>query len=145
MVSQEDQARWSAVNGVIPLGFVQDLRVVYEQCAFTISPVFFGAGTKIKVAESAAYGRTGVITTHAYRGYEGIFPVPDSFLAAAAPEEMAEHCLTLLQQPDRRRRMAACAHQHSAQLSYQRFRAIVHETVTRVVTKARMASGHNAR
>ena len=50
----------AALPNVEVSGFVQDLPPVYERAAFTVAPIYWGGGTKIKVLESLAYGRTCV-------------------------------------------------------------------------------------
>jgi glycosyltransferase involved in cell wall biosynthesis len=87
-------------------GFVAELRDAYAGCAFTIAPIKWGGGTKIKVIESLAHGRTCVLTPQAWEGYEEVLKDGEA-LAVAGPETLfAERCLYLLAHPDERQRLA---------------------------------------
>jgi glycosyltransferase involved in cell wall biosynthesis len=67
----EDDLRqqWSSIEGVHVAGFVDDLRAEYAAAALSITPSWWGGGTKIKVAEAAAMGRAQVVTPTALRGF----------------------------------------------------------------------------
>ena len=62
----------------------------------TISPILSGAGTNIKVLESAAYGRTPVISKVAQQGLETHFIHRKSCLVADTIAQMAAGCIELL-------------------------------------------------
>ncbi|OGU20004.1 MAG: hypothetical protein A2580_00300 [Hydrogenophilales bacterium RIFOXYD1_FULL_62_11] len=55
---------WELHPDVSAPGFVDDLGEVYRNAAFTISPIYSGGGTNIKILESLAYGRACVTTPH---------------------------------------------------------------------------------
>jgi glycosyltransferase involved in cell wall biosynthesis len=93
--------KWSAVPGVMLRGFVDNLEDEYAACDFAIAPVFEGAGTKIKVLESLAHGRTCVMTTHAWRGYEQSLHNGDEVFVADEPQQMTQFCDGLLSAPAR--------------------------------------------
>jgi glycosyltransferase involved in cell wall biosynthesis len=97
---------WAAHEGVEVLGRVEDLQAEYDRCAFTIAPIRQGAGTKIKVLESLAYGRTCVVTPHAHRGFENILRHGVSLWCGETDESFADGCLRLLDSPDLRNRFA---------------------------------------
>jgi glycosyltransferase involved in cell wall biosynthesis len=125
----ETRQEWEANPGVILAGYVDDLRAVYEQCAFTIAPVDWGAGTKIKVLESLAYGRTCVVTPHALHGYGEYLKHGDSLWCCASSEAMVDGCLRLLGDPRLRERLAARGHEIVCRhFSIDSFRSTVHET-----------------
>jgi glycosyltransferase involved in cell wall biosynthesis len=102
--SQKD--RWSAVDGVKALGFVEDLAKSYSDAAFTVVPIFEGGGTKIKVLESYIYGRTAVSASHSLRGYDHVLKDEDSIMVAENEAILVEKCVKMLRQPKLRNDMA---------------------------------------
>jgi glycosyltransferase involved in cell wall biosynthesis len=103
--------RWSGIPGVSVRGFVKDLTPLYQNCAMTISPILSGAGTNIKVLESAAYGRTPVISKVAQRGLETHFIHRNSCLVADTIAQMAAGCIELLANHELNHRIASKAYQ----------------------------------
>ncbi len=100
-------ATCQAVPGVDWVGEVDDLAAEYAACSFTVAPVYWGSGTKIKVLESYAFGRSCVGAPHAYHGYEGEFG--DMLLEVQSTDDLdfAEKCCRLLVEPGDRDRLAA--------------------------------------
>ena len=113
-----------------------DLRDEYARCACTIGPTWWGGGTKIKVAESAAMGRPCVATPHAARGYEPLIerPLP-ALLVAASPGDFADAVVRLLEDPELRNAMSAAA-QVLVQRGFDQrtFQAVVAESLGRVAS-----------
>lgn len=67
------------------LGYVEDLKGLYETCSATIVPIFYGSGTRIKVLESAKFSRTCISTL---LGVEGSgLKAGESYLLAQNTEE----------------------------------------------------------
>ena len=79
-------ARFGGANGVRCLGFVDDLKPLYESHRLTIAPLRYGAGLKGKVAQSLAHGIPCIGTPVAYEGFD-IAAV--GALSAETPEEFA--------------------------------------------------------
>lgn len=104
--SEVDRERWSRVPGVELAGYVEHLTPEYAAAAFTIAPVYYGGGTKIKVVESLAYGRTIVVTPHALLGYEQRLRHRQELWVGQADAEFAEGCVRLLREPGERTAMA---------------------------------------
>lgn len=90
------RAEIASFENVDVLGFVSDLRDVYMSSAFTIAPIYWGGGTKIKVLESFAYGRTGVFTAHALRGLHPDLKGGETHSLARTDQEFVEGCVGLL-------------------------------------------------
>ena len=94
-------------SGVVLTGFVPTLREVYERSAIVVVPLLSGGGTKLKVLEAMAMGRA-VVTTPV--GAEGIgVRAGIEMEIASSEEEFAQRVDALLQDPQRRDRMAAAA------------------------------------
>lgn len=100
-MSDELRARWAQVPGVEPVGFVDDLRDAYEECAFAVSPVYEGSGTKIKVLEPFMFGRTCVVTPHSHMGHESALHHGETLWVGSDDAAMAKGCTELLGAPDR--------------------------------------------
>jgi polysaccharide biosynthesis protein PslH len=136
MPSADLAARWSRIAGVEVHGFVQELAEAYAGCAFTVVPIWEGGGTKIKVAESLLYGRTSVLASHSYRGYEDVLRHGESVHVAHEPGDLAAACIELLQRPDLRKAMAergsAAVRAHR---SVESFQALVVAAVQRALSE----------
>lgn len=52
------------------IGFVQDLKPYYEKSNFVVTPIFSGAGMKVKVAEALNFGKVVIGTSFSFIGYE---------------------------------------------------------------------------
>jgi len=131
---EEDRAAWASVAGVKVVGFAKDLMEQYANCAFTVVPVYFGGGTKIKILESLLFGRTLVSTRQAVRGLECLVGASPAVLVAETDAEFASACIKLLRQPQLRNSLA----HHGAQIvdrdfSFERFSSVVGETVSCLV------------
>ena len=70
-------------------------------------PIFEGGGTKIKVLESLAHGRTIVVARHSIRGYERELVDNESLLIADDEPQLAEACIRLFREDSLRHRLAA--------------------------------------
>jgi glycosyltransferase involved in cell wall biosynthesis len=98
-MSDEQRTKWCAYPGVVAKGYVENLETVYREAAFSVVPIFEGGGTKIKVLESLAYGRTCVVAEHSVRGHEHVLKDGDSISVAKDEAELAAHCIRLLSHP----------------------------------------------
>jgi glycosyltransferase involved in cell wall biosynthesis len=133
----EQEKQWRLVEGVNPVGFVEDLEEQYKQCVFTVSPIFEGGGTKIKVLESFLYGRTCVISGHSQRGYEEQLGHMDCLWVGNDYDELAEGCIKLLNDPVLRQRMSEKGLKVVEECyTYDRFDKIVQETIQDVLKKS---------
>ncbi len=106
-LTEARHAKWAAHPGVQVVGFVEDLAREYADCAFTIAPVYWGGGTKIKVLDSLSRGRTCVATPHALYGYGGVVSPGDCVWSAPTDAEFAAGCVALLDDAPRRAAMEA--------------------------------------
>jgi hypothetical protein len=59
---------FEGIENVILHGFVPDIKDMYKLCDFTIAPIKFGSGTRIKVIESYAFGRNIISTKMGAQG-----------------------------------------------------------------------------
>lgn len=101
--------------GVRIHGRVPALEPFYESAALTIAPLLAGSGLKIKIVEGFAFGLPCVATSLAARGIPaGKAP---SMLIADDPRAFAEGVVTLMSDPDIRRRLSDGATDVSRQLA----------------------------
>lgn len=59
-----------ALKNINVLGFVDDLESLYINADFVISPLLFGGGMKVKIAEALMYGKTIFGTSESFVGYD---------------------------------------------------------------------------
>ena len=123
---------YGRVPGVRVLGPVPDIVPQYRECAFSLAPIWTGAGINVKVFESYAHGRTCVLTPFAYRGYEDCLEEGLSVRVAKTPEEFARACSDLLRDPALRDRFAAVGRPRIMNdFSFERFASAVNTTIRR--------------
>ncbi|HOU20924.1 MAG TPA: glycosyltransferase, partial [Kiritimatiellia bacterium] len=133
-------AAYARVPGITVLGVVPDVVSQYRECAFTIAPIWTGAGINIKVFESYAFGRTSVLTPFAHRGYEDCLEDGISVCVAKSPEEYAQACVNLLRNPARRDQLAAAGHpQIMRDFSFARFARVVDDTLMSLEKKPHLS------
>jgi glycosyltransferase involved in cell wall biosynthesis len=89
------------------LGFVRNLEDCYRTACVFVAPLRAGAGTRIKLLESASYGVPIVSTTIGAEGL-GFLDGRDIWFADA-PEAFAAAVRAALRSPDERRRRAEYA------------------------------------
>ena len=136
-ISEAQAARWSAVRGVEVVGFERNLDEAYARATITVAPVFWGAGTNIKVLESFAYGRTCVVTPFAHRGYEASLRHKESLLVGLDARGFRDACVALLQDPDMRHRLAVTGQRIvEKNYTFDRFCRIVERTLVPLLTHA---------
>ncbi len=93
------------------LGFVADVRPLYEIANVVLVPTPVSAGTNVKVLEAMAMQRAVVSTT---AGCAGLGLLHDySVWEADTPEGFAAGVATLISDPDRRRNFAEAAYAHA--------------------------------
>lgn len=125
-LTPERKDRWGKIQGTNVVGFTDDLVSYYKRCAFNVVPVYFGGGTKIKVLESLAYGRTVVASSHAMRGYGCLTDNDPSVVVARSDDDFIQACIRLLTDPDLRDVMARRGKRIVEQMfSFKRFASIV--------------------
>lgn len=88
------RSEFGSHDGVDVVGEVGDLAPVYQAARAAICPVFEGGGSKIKVAEAAAYARPVIATTHSLRGFDAAFE--KEAMIADTPKAFANACLEVL-------------------------------------------------
>ena len=84
---EERRQRWSAMSGVSVLGFVDDLVQEYAEAEIMVIPIYFGAGTCIKVLEAMQMQRVLITTSVGIRGYEDYISPNKDFLLANTDDE----------------------------------------------------------
>jgi len=128
------ETRWRQVANVEILGHVEDLGAEYERALFTIAPISWGGGTKVKVLESLGRGKTCVLTPHAAYGLGPYVKHNDSVLCAASDAEFVEACLKLVRSESLRQSLAMRGEQVIREhFSVTRFNDAVAKVVARFV------------
>ena len=121
---------YGRVPGLCVMGTVPSVVPQYRECAFSLAPIWTGAGINIKVLESYAYGRACVLTPFAYRGYEDCLENGISACVAESPEDYARACIDLLRDSARRDRLAAAGQPRVVRdFSFERVAGVVADTI----------------
>ncbi len=122
--------QWSAVPQTEVLGFVRDLDPHYKECTLVVAPVHWGGGTKIKVLEAFAYGRSVVGTQHSIEGMAVSNPSQFGWFSNNAVE-VARGCVELATDHVIRHRLEAAIRDYAMHnFSKREFNRIVCEAVS---------------
>jgi glycosyltransferase involved in cell wall biosynthesis len=132
--SDERRARWSRVEGVDVLGFVDDLAATYARATASVVPMRSGAGTNVKALEPLLYGKPVIATPLVLSGYKGVVELDDVVLTADDATLFADHCIRLLKDPAVAEDFARRGHARiDAQLDFPMFASIVDRAVEQVL------------
>lgn len=88
--------KWRAIDGISVLGFIDDINTEYAACRATISPIFAGAGTNIKLIESMQRKRVCITTECGLRGMKSFISTGKEVLVASDAKEFAQMCIRAL-------------------------------------------------
>jgi GT2 family glycosyltransferase/glycosyltransferase involved in cell wall biosynthesis len=78
-----------------PIGFIEDLDRLFNQCRVSVAPLRFGAGIKGKIVTSLSYGVPCVATSVAAEGMNLVHG--ENVLISATPGEFAQNLVKLYQ------------------------------------------------
>ena len=95
---------FEGMAGVEVVGKVDDLDIEYCKAALCVSPIFEGAGTKIKILESLINSRVIVAAAYSVRGFDNL--KIRGVVAVQSDEEMISQCSSLLNNPTLRKSMS---------------------------------------
>lgn len=88
--------KWSRIDGVKYMGFVDDLQEEYKEARVVVVPIYGGAGTNIKVLEAMQMRRPCVTTTYGVRGFSEYFADNKEILIAEDDIAFAAKIVALL-------------------------------------------------
>ena len=94
------------------LGFVSDVRPLYNECNLVLTPTIVSAGTNVKVLEAMAMRRAVVSTSSGCAGL-GLLHGHSVWIGDTA-ESFAAGVATLITDPERREQIAEAAYLHAA-------------------------------
>jgi len=117
--SEEDRRRYSEVPGVVPRGFVDDIREPFAEAACSVVPLRIGGGTRLKILDSWAMGKAVVSTSVGCEGlaaHEG-----ENILVRDDPAKFADAVVAVLTDVALREKLAAGGRETAAkQYSWDR-------------------------
>lgn len=128
-VAESYRNKWNREKGVSVLGFVGDITSEYEACRATVSPIYVGAGTNIKLVESMQRKRVCVTTEIGMRGLKSFFESGKDVLVAKDANDFAQLCIRALTDEGFNHHVASNAYSKVM----ERFS---HETFDEIVKKA---------
>jgi len=132
--SRKLQALAQTEKSIRLTGWVEDIRPYVARGSICIVPLRIGGGTRLKIFEAMAMSKAVVSTSI---GAEGL-PVRsgENILLADTPQDFADAVISLLRDPDRRKRLGAAARalvqeKYSWRIVAERFAAILEEAIAR--------------
>ena len=129
-------SRYKDVPGVELAGYVPDLAEAYRDAVMVVSPIYDGAGTKIKVIEALGYGRPVIASDHSARGVARAVD-EGSVVGAANDASMASEIVKLLQDEERAGVLGKKGRAFVLEtLSRKRFTDIVHRDCDAVMARS---------
>lgn len=121
--------KWSKIEGVQYVGFVDDLQQEYLQAQVVVVPIYGGAGTNIKVLEAMQMHRPCVTTPYGVRGFSEYFADGKEILIAENDTAFAEKVVHLLKDEMENHTIATNAYSAmTAHFSRKAFNKIVEHT-----------------
>ena len=126
--------RISAIQGVKYMGFVDNLQKEYEEARVVVAPVFWGAGTNIKVLEAMRMKRPCVTTSYGMRGFVEFFSNNKVVAIANTSQEFAAAVVMLLRDENANHAIANQAFKVVEQnFTREAFNTIVYNTLSSIV------------
>ena len=105
--SRKLQALAEAEKSIRLTGWVEDIRPFVARSSVCIVPLRIGGGTRLKIFEAMAMNKAVVSTSV---GAEGLPVRPgENILLADAPQDFADSVVSLLRDPNQRRRLGTAA------------------------------------
>ena len=98
---------YSHRDSVVFTDYVPDVRPYLQRHSVFVAPVISGAGLRGKILEAMAMGKPVVATKRCAEGYP--FERGRDLMISDTPEDFIRDTVTLLQDPDRRRKMGNTA------------------------------------
>ena len=92
---------WEKNSNIHVLGYVENLKALYEKCFIVVSPIYSGAGTNIKVLEALAMKKVCIISQFAFKGFNHSFAHKRDILIAQSDTEYIQFLESVLNQPER--------------------------------------------
>ena len=125
--------KWSKVEGVQYMGFVDDLQKEYLETQVVVVPIYGGAGTNIKVLEAMQMRRPCVTTPYGVRGFSEYFEDNKEILVAENDVAFADKVISLLKEEKRNHAVATNAYAAmTAHFSRKAFNEIVENTFSKL-------------
>lgn len=121
-------AKWNQTQGIKVLGFLESLDASYAACRATISPIYTGAGTNIKLMESLQRKRVSVTTNCGMRGMRDYLVPNEDLLVARDDWEYAQFVVKVLTDEEFNRRVAQNGYEKNMRFfSQAKFNAIIND------------------
>lgn len=95
-VTTEQKVALEKYEGVQVLGFVSDLYKEYKKCKVVVVPIYYGAGTNIKVLEAMSMRRACVISDFVARAFNTDLKDKENILVARNEQDFADKVIQLL-------------------------------------------------
>lgn len=87
---------WENHQGINVLGYIKDIAAEYQKCKAVVVPIYYGAGSNIKVLEAMSMGRACVISEFASRAFKGDLIDNHNILIANDSEDFSNKVIRIL-------------------------------------------------
>lgn len=125
-------AKWNQTQGIKVLGFLESLDASYAACRATISPIFLGAGTNIKLVESMQRKRVCITTDCGMRGMSSFIQNWNEVLVSSNAKEFASLCIKALSDEAFNHQIAKNAYEaYTKSFAHEAFNKIVGQIMTK--------------
>lgn len=129
--SKEIKERWTSIEGVTALGYVEDLGIEYKNARMVLVPLYYGTGTSVKMVEAMVMNRVCVSTPQGVRGNESVFTPDIDYLLADNDAQFVSQILNNINDTEKCNKIAHNgANKVLASLSKEKFVSIVTSSVT---------------
>lgn len=124
--------KWRAIDGISVLGFIDDINAEYASSRATISPIFSGAGTNIKLVESMQRKRVCITTDCGMRGMSSFIQNGNEVLVSSNAKEFASLCIKALSDEAFNHQIAKNAYEaYTKSFAHEAFNKIVGQIMTK--------------
>lgn len=108
-LNAELQQKWSKIDGVQLLGFVDSIEEFYASGDYVVCPIYAGAGTNIKVLEAMAMGKVCIMSQFASKGFESLIINHKNAYVAESDEEYIDLIEKAVSDKNKSKEMAEAA------------------------------------
>lgn len=120
----------NSLEGVVALGYVEDIINEYVNCRAVVVPVFSGSGTSVKFVEGMIMNRPLLSTSMGARGFEKFCFPNEHYLLAETDDVFVENAIILLNSIDVGNKIAHKAYDVvTTNFSHDRFIEIVSDEI----------------
>lgn len=122
--------RLNSVDGVLALGYVENILEEYRNCRAIVVPIYEGAGTSVKFIEGMMMNRPVLSTPMGVRGFEHLCIADEHYMLAETDEQFVDKAHVLLNSVSKAKALAQAAKEIGTNnFSHEKFYNIVQNEI----------------